>query len=60
MPERLVLERIGRILHAFASLVPDDVLLIGEARRGQRLEQIPHAIALEPEGELELIGRHVL
>ena len=43
---------------ALAALVADDVALVGEFFAVEAFEEESHAIALEPEGEFELIAGH--
>ena len=50
----------GLVLDALAALVADDVLLVGQRSAVDLLEQIAHAIGLEPQRELELVGGHGL
>ena len=47
----------GRFSIALPPLVPDDVLLVRELLLIDRVEEIPHAIGLEPERQLELVRR---
>ena len=53
-------DAVRLILDALTALVANDVLLIGERFGGDLLEQIPHPIGLEPQRELELVGRNGL
>ena len=41
---------------ALAALVADDVTLVGEFDAVEALEEEAHAVALEPEGEFELVA----
>ena len=50
----------GLVFHALAPFVADDVLLVGQRRLVDLLEQVSHAVRLEPERELELIRRNGL
>jgi hypothetical protein len=60
LDQRLVGEAVWLVLDTLAPLVADDVLLVGERGLIDFLEQITHAIGLEPQGQLELIGRQRL
>ena len=55
-----VRDAVRPILHALPPLVAHDVLLVRELRRVELVEQIPHAVGLQPQGELELIRRQRL
>ena len=52
----LVNDAVWLVLDALPTLVAHDVLLIGERGGRDLLEQIPHAIRLEPQRELDLVG----
>ena len=45
---------------ALAALVADDVALVGELVAVEAFEQEAHAVALQPQSELELVRRHGL
>ena len=47
----------GLVFDALTALVADDVLLVGKGCGGNLLEQVPHAIRLEPQREFDLVGR---
>ena len=51
---------VGRVLDALAPLVPHHVLLVGEHLLVELVEQEAHPITLQPQRQLELIGRQVL
>ena len=55
--ERFFGESVRLVLDALAALVADDVLLVRERGLIDLLEQIAHAIRLEPQRQLELVGR---
>jgi len=52
---RLFHEPVGLAFDTLTALVPNDVALVLQLVRVQRIEQKPHAVALQPEGELELV-----
>jgi len=45
---RLFDNAIRLVLDALAALVPNDVLLVGQVRLIDLVEQVPHAIRLQP------------
>ena len=53
----LVDHAVRAVLDALAALVAHDVLLVGELGCVELVEQIAHAIGLEPQRQLELIRR---
>ena len=55
---RLFDDAVRLVLDALAPLVSHDVLLIGEAGLIDDVEEIAHAIRLEPQRQLELVRRH--
>jgi len=55
MEHRLFDDAVGLVFHALAPFVADDILLIRERRAIHLLEQVTHAVGLDPQGELELI-----
>ncbi len=57
---RLFGQSIGLVLDALTPFVADHVLLIRQRGLIDLLEQVPHPIGFEPEGELDLIGGHGL
>ncbi len=60
LEHRFLDDAVRPVLGALPPLVPHDVLLVRQLGLIDRLEQVSHAIGLEPERELELIGRHRL
>ena len=60
LDERLLGDAVRLVLDALTPLVADDVLLVRERRLVDLLEQVAHAVRLEPQRELELIRRHRL
>ena len=55
MEHRLFDDTVGLVFHALAPFVADDILLIRECRAIHLVEQVTHAVGLDPQGELELI-----
>ena len=60
MEERLFDDAVGLVLDALPALIAHDVLLIREVGLIDLVEEIAHAIGLEPQGEFEAVGRHGL
>ncbi len=60
LEHRFLDDAVRPVLAALTPLVPHDVLLVRQLRLIDRLEQVSHAIGLEPERQLELIRRHRL
>jgi hypothetical protein len=54
--QRLLDQAIRCVLDALAALVAHHVALVLQLRLVELLQQEPHAVALEPERELELVG----
>ncbi len=57
--ELLVGQPVGRVVVVLPPLVADDGLLGGQALLVEPVEQEPHPVALQPQGQLELVGRDV-
>jgi hypothetical protein len=51
---------VGHVVIALAPLVADHLLLVLEARLVEQVEQVAHAVALEPQRRLDLMARHDL
>ena len=51
---------VGRVLGALPPLVAHDVLLVGKRLLIDDVQQIAHAIGLEPQRELDLVRRQRL
>ena len=58
--QRLLDDTVRPVFDALAPFVADDVLLVRQVRLIDLVEQVPHAIGLQPQRELELIGWHRL
>ena len=54
--QRLFDNAIRLVLDRLPPLVANDVLLVGKVRLIHLVEQIPHAIGLEPQREVQLVG----
>ena len=57
LEEALLGDAVRHVLGALLALLAHDRLLVVEALLGERVEQEAHAVALQPERELELVGR---
>ena len=57
LKQRLFGEAVRLVLDALAPLVADDVLLVRQRRLIDLVEQVAHAIGLEPQRQLELVRR---
>ena len=55
--QRFFDDAVGLVLDALAPLVADHVLLVREVGLVHLIEEVAHAIRLEPERQLELVGR---
>ena len=60
LDQPLVGQTIRPVLDALPAFVADHVLLVGERRLVDFIEQVAHAIGLEPQRQLKLIGGHGL
>ncbi len=58
MDQRFVGDAVGPALPCLPTLVAHHVLLIGQRRLVERVEQVAHSIGMGPQRELELIGGH--
>ena len=56
--ERLSRKSVRLVLDTLTTFVPDDILLIRKSRLIDLLEQISHAIGLEPQRQIQLIRWH--
>ena len=54
------LAAVGDVVVVLAAFVAHHVALVLQAGLGDRVEEVPHALALEPERGLEPVGRHHL
>ena len=60
MPELFLDDAIRRAFDALPPLIPHHIDLATELRLIKRVEQEAHAIALDPQRQLQFIGRHRL
>ncbi|EGF30136.1 hypothetical protein IMCC9480_2095 [Oxalobacteraceae bacterium IMCC9480] len=51
-------DAVGRVLDALAALVTDHVNLVGQCRLVEHVEQITHAVGMDPQRQFELVRRH--
>ena len=58
--QRLVHQSIGTVLGALTTFVAHHILLVGELGLIEHFRQKAHAIAFDPQRQLQLIGRHGL
>ena len=56
LADALVQQAVGHVVHALGALVLDRVALDFELLLGHRVEQEAHAVGLQPEQLLQLVG----
>ena len=56
MKELFFDQAIGRVLYTLPALVANHVALVGEFLAVQRTQEIPHAIAFQPQRQFQLVG----